>query len=53
MQKRADVESGRYGTPENFFNEKEVRRKFINKVYSILCAQVIYTVLVVVAFMNV
>lgn len=53
MQKATDVESGRYGTPETFFNEKEIRRKFINKVYTILSAQVIYTVLVVAVFMNV
>lgn len=53
MRKETDVESARYGTPENFFNEKEIRRQFVNKVYTILSAQVLYTVLVVAAFMNV
>ena len=53
MQKQPDLESGQYGTPENFFNEKQIRRQFINKVYSILSAQVLYTVLVVAVFMNV
>lgn len=44
---------GYYGSPENFIDDKEIRRKFINKVYLILTSQVLYTILFVSIFMNV
>lgn len=38
---------------ETFMDDKTIRHKFITKVYTILTAQIVYTVAIVITFLNV